>query len=153
MTKKVKKIGILLIFLLLVVVSFFIFNKDNRDQEVAIVVVEEEIFNCDSIDYSRISLFNSTKDRVSLNIPANWEGNYRLKEEGEQAIFYYLAEDGSASEMFKISKRKNFTEVDKIICSKNDLSFLLDSSSLNEGEYNRNISNEFLCIKKSIKCD
>ena len=140
-------------FLLLIVVSFFIFNKNNKGQEIVEVVVEEEIFDCDSIDYSRISLFNASKDRVSLNIPANWEGNYRLKEEGSQAIFYYLSKDGSASEMFSLRKGGNSNEVDKIICSKNDLNFSLDSSSLEIAEYYSDISNEFLCVKKSIKCD
>jgi len=149
--KKNKGIVIaLIVFLLLIVTIFFIFNKNSKPEE---IVVEEKSFDCDSLNYSRVSFFNITKDRVSLNIPESWEGNYRLREDGNKAVFYYLRSDGSASEMFAISRKRGSGDIDKIVCKKEDLNFLLDVSSLEMGEFGSDILNEFQCIKESIKCN
>ncbi len=147
-----RKIGILLIiFLLLAVVIFFIMNRNNNSNS-SEVAVEKKIFDCDSINYSRLSFFNATNDRISLNIPESWEGNYRLKEEGNNAIFYYLSKDGSASKMFGISKKIDSNDSEKIICEKEDSKFILDIYDLELGQnYNKTIDN-LDCVIRSIKC-
>ena len=107
------KFLIAIIILLLCTTAFFIFNK-NKNLGLDETITEEKLFDCDSISYSRISFFNGSKDSASLNIPESWEGNYRLKEEGDRAIFYYLSEDGSASEMFSINKKGDINWVNDI---------------------------------------
>lgn len=51
--------------------------------------------------YSRVSLFNAQKARVSLAIPDYWEGNYRVKESGGTANFYFIAQ-GQETKMFAL---------------------------------------------------
>lgn len=130
-------------------IFFFVFNKNTELDE---TVAEKKIFDCDSIDYSRLSLFNATKDRVSLNIPESWEGKYRLKEEGNKAIFYYLLESGSANEMFVINKKIESSNDDKVVCEKEDLKVVLDIYDLESEEYSDKIIETWECVIESIKC-
>ena len=148
-----KKIVVLLIiFVLLAIGAFFILNKNNKSVELIDFVGDEEVFYCDSLNYSRLSFFNGSKDRVSLNIPEAWEGNYRLREEGDKAVFYHLFEDGSASKMFSINKKTNSSNSDDIICEKENLKFVLFVYDLEFGEDDDGIMDVLKCITKSIKC-
>jgi len=145
---KNKKIIILsLVFLLIIAVSFFIFNGDKKNEK---NIVEKKYFDCESVKYSRISFFNTEEDRVSLNIPESWEGNYRLKEEGNRAMFYFLNDDGSANKIFSINKEK--TESDDVICKKGDLKYTLNIYDLKPEENYLNIVDTLDCVISSIKC-
>ena len=148
---KIKSLVVLIVILLLCVVIFFIFNKNNNI-DLDRTVVEEDAFDCDSLNYSRISFFNTTDDRASLNVPESWEGNYRLKEEGNKAIFYYLLADGSASKMFSISKKNERGNDDEVICEKDDLKFILDIYDLKSEQYYNKIVGGLDCALNSIKC-
>ena len=52
-----------------------------------------------------------------MNVPAIWEGEYRLKEEGDVAKFYYLKSDGSSMEIFEIKKEEGQSAT--VLCSDN----------------------------------
>jgi hypothetical protein len=43
--------------------------------------------------YSRVTFFNGRPVRASLAVPSHWEGHYRLKEQGNEAVFYYIGDD------------------------------------------------------------
>ncbi len=141
---------ILIIFLLLLAVSLFlVLNKKNESDK---VLVEKEVFDCDSVNYSRISFFNNSKDRASLNIPESWEGNYRLKEEAGEAVFYHLQEDGGISKIFGISKKEG-SEISNVICRKENLKYIINISNLEAMQNYNNIIDPLDCIIKSIKCE
>ncbi len=151
MKKKVIIISFIIIFLLLAVFLFFVLNKKN---ELDKLPIEKKVFDCDSINYSRISFFNTSKNRVSLNIPESWEGNYRLKEEGNEAVFYYLQDDGGINKIFGISKKeKEGEEVDNIICEKENLKYVLNISNFKSMKNYNNIIDTLDCVINSIKCD
>lgn len=99
--KAVKNINILIILIAVIITAvLFIFFRskhgaktDQSDQAGETALVAKS--------YSRVSLFNTQKVRVSLAVPDYWEGNYRIKESGQTVFFYYIG-SGEEIKMFAI---------------------------------------------------
>ncbi len=108
--------------LLLVVVLF----KSGGILKIGKEKQSPEKFDWTSLEYSRISFFNGASVRASLNIPEIWEGKYRMKEEGDSAIFYFLDKNAQAEKMFAIIKKNNFAPGEKVICEKDDFKFVME---------------------------
>ncbi|PLX27044.1 hypothetical protein C0583_04850 [Candidatus Parcubacteria bacterium] len=97
------KFLLIILAIVVIIILFFLF-LNNNDSEV--VVLEEPTID-EGMEYSRISFFNSSSKRASMAIPVFWEGNYRLKEEGDVAVFYFLDSEAQANEIFKVLKKND----------------------------------------------
>ena len=91
---KIKKIKIIVIivFLILVVgaVIILLTPKDNTEEPVLTSVIDIA-----DRKYVRLSLFNTMPYKISLEIPEDWEGSYRVKDSGNLArIFFIKGRDG-----------------------------------------------------------
>lgn len=62
--------------------------------------------------FSRITFFHAAKPICSLAIPENWEGKYRLQDNGDTAHFLYIQEAGNP-ELFYIKKYKKEGDINK----------------------------------------
>lgn len=86
---KIKKIKIIVIivFLILAVgaVIILLIPKDNTEEPVPTAVLDSA-----NRAYVRLSLFNTMSDKISLEIPEDWEGNYRIKDNGNLVKIYYI---------------------------------------------------------------
>jgi hypothetical protein len=158
-----------LIFLVISFVFLFIFNKENTELVVKneeTKIREKAIIELDPQKMSRISFFNSSKDRVSLAIPEWWEGKYRINEIGDSVVFVYIDSFGKSQILFVIKKYlddiweedndagRNINEV-KFLKKQNIVSsyFLStddDSNSYFEKDY-RQMKNEIKLVIKTIK--
>lgn len=96
---------IIIVFFLLVFVIIFIFSdnkikKENGESLINSPEVEETIIR--SGNTSRVTFFHSLPKIGSLAIPEEWEGKYRIKEEGNITTFYYIGEPEKATLIFSI---------------------------------------------------
>ncbi len=133
--KTTKKIFVLSIILVLIIVVFLIF-KDRTDKKSESDLNFEENSQKEIITYSRINFFLSSSNKASMSIPNYWEGNYRIKEEGNEVVFYYLDKKRNAIELFKIfytQKDIDFSEGGVELVAENDdyIFYLLRSDYLN----------------------
>jgi len=76
--------------------------------------ITKEVFT-----YSRLNFFLSSQNRASLAIPDFWEGNYRVKERGNEVVFYFVKGTTDEVKLFSIKyEEKNannsFSEEDII---------------------------------------
>ncbi len=107
-----KTIISLLIFVVIFYFFIFLFNNKSIEQKVKseeTQVREKAIVELDPNKMSRITFFNTSKDRVSLAIPEWWEGKYRLKEEGNVARFGYIDVLGKYNKLFVIKKYPDYS--------------------------------------------
>lgn len=88
---KIKKIKILvLVFSTLVLIGAIIilfWPKDNVQELVPVVVRDLA-----DREYVRLSLFNTLANKISLEIPEDWEGSYRVKDSGNLARIFFIEE-------------------------------------------------------------
>ncbi|MBU4216340.1 hypothetical protein L6270_02115 [Candidatus Parcubacteria bacterium] len=63
--------------------------------------------------FSRITFFHSAKPICTLAIPEAWEGKYRLRDNGSEAHFLYIQEEGDP-ELFYIKKYKKNGKMDEV---------------------------------------
>ena len=85
---KIKKIIILVFVILVVGAAIILFwPKDNVNEPVLVAVR-------DAADrtYVRLSLFNTMPNKISLEIPEDWEGSYRVKDSGNLARIFFIEE-------------------------------------------------------------
>ncbi|MCK5211153.1 hypothetical protein KAJ89_00465 [Candidatus Parcubacteria bacterium] len=85
---EIKKIKIIILgFVILVVGAAIIlfWPKDNVKEPVPVAVR-------DAADrtYVRLSLFNTMPNKISLEIPEDWEGSYRVKDGGNLARIFFI---------------------------------------------------------------
>ncbi len=81
-----KKIFILVFFILVATAVIFLFCLKDNIQESAPTAV----LNPDDRGYVRLSLFNTLPDKISLQIPEDWEGSYRVKDNGNLANIFFI---------------------------------------------------------------
>lgn len=143
--KTTKKILIALIILILIFVVFFIF-KDRAGKNNKSNLNLDESSQKEIISYSRINFFLTSPNKASLSIPDYWEGNYRIKEEGSEAIFYYLDKKRNTTELFRITYVKKdsefFYDSTELITENDDYNFYLiknDNTYLDEDLYHKMI--------------
>lgn len=143
---------ILLAIMLIIFFVWFVAKSkksgiENNDNNIA---ETEDIKN-----YSRVSLFASSNERISLAIPENWEGNYRIKESGNKAVFLYIEKPEDIKEIFYIKKYKDeeWSEAQNNI---SEQEFYREDTyiyvySLSTGESESDIQkNNFLKMRKEI---
>ncbi|PLX21204.1 hypothetical protein C0584_03250 [Candidatus Parcubacteria bacterium] len=97
-----KKTFLILIIISLVLIAFYFFKKDSTPEGENILSEEREQA-VEIVKYSRINFFLSSPHKASLAIPDYWEGNYRVKENGNKVAFYYFEGVLNESELFSIS--------------------------------------------------
>ncbi len=131
MTLRLNNKKIIIFFFLLVSIIILIFydnkiNKENIESLRNSPVVEEVIQR--SGNTSRVTFFHSLPNIGSLAIPEEWEGKYRIKEEGNIAIFYYIGEPEKILPIFSVETyskqewedKKNKNKNKEIIKSQDD---------------------------------
>jgi hypothetical protein len=150
-----QKIAILFFLLLLTavafVVSFYIFRNQAKPGGDEINNAENLDFS--AINYSRVSFFNSSPDRATMNIPEKWEGSYRLQEEGERVGFYYLSPQGATEELFSLRKSRKPEDKKKAVCQKGELFFIVDRKENARAEGLKNFEQGFDHMIESLKCN
>lgn len=122
-------------FLALVLILFLLQNK-NVKNDAYLDSGPEDQKEKRIVNYSRINFFLSTSNKASLAMPDYWEGNYRVREQGETAIFYFVEGVESEVELFSISyKQKDSYEAEKnqqIIGEKGGLDFILIKAEIQD---------------------
>ena len=83
-----RKVILLIIVLLSLAIVIGLFFKVCQDK----VGNKELTINKGLIDrgYVRLSLFNTLPDKISLQIPEDWEGSYRVKDNGNLANIFFI---------------------------------------------------------------
>lgn len=96
-----KKLIIAGIIILFFCIFLYFFKKINTEESFTQGQQEEkttkEIFT-----YSRLNFFLSSQNKASLAIPDFWEGNYRVKEQGNEVKFYFVKGATNEVELFSI---------------------------------------------------
>jgi len=153
-----KKIIVIIVFLILVVGAVIILlnPKDNTEEPVFTAVLDYA-----DRKYVRLSLFNTMPNKISLEIPEDWEGSYRVKDSGNVAkIFFIDGKDGWELLSFKVfdqsewedNTHKNWQK----ILENNELvvAYILstgeDVGLAQKSEFN-NMRADVLALLKSIK--
>jgi hypothetical protein len=94
----------IIILALLIIVGFVLYfvqkAKHKKTAQSAQMPIEER-----KISYSRITFFNASIHRASLAIPSYWEGNYRIREEGDTVLFLDIGNPSAPKELFWISHK------------------------------------------------
>lgn len=138
--------------LVLIVITFFLFVKKiwhGRGPSEANIPVSE--LDWKNINYSRVSFFNASKERVSMSIPELWEGKYRLSEEGNGLVFKSLQADGGSQELFRLRKSWNPEEKKKSVCQAGDMYVILEQAEGGESSL-ESYEKCFDYMIESIKC-
>lgn len=166
MNYKLKIITIFIVVILPAAAVLFVFNlKKESANEIGseeVKLREKAITELDPDKMSRITLFNSDQDRISLAIPEWWEGKYRLKEAGSEAIFSYIDKEGASTGLFTIKKyvpddwgvtsREN-RPAEEAVLQKSDyvytyfLSTVKQADDVSDKEYGQMLSEVELVIK------
>jgi len=138
----------ILIFLVVcfVILSLFLFFKDDKGQNYVdnkgdIDSASEEGQLTDAkkekkkseqkITYSRISFFHTKPVYASFSIPSDWEGKYRMKEQGDTVSFLYINGGDGNNLIFSVQLLKQ-SDNNKAFASKYGYDFiLLDNSDNN----------------------
>lgn len=76
----------------LIAAALIIVTKSNKEDRVAEKKSKEVAEAVEEIKYSRLTFFNLMPIRASMNIPEDWEGKYRLRDQGAVARLYYIGE-------------------------------------------------------------
>ena len=85
---KIKKIIILGFVILVAGAVIILFWPRDNIQKLAPVAVLDPADRT----YVRLSLFNTMPDKISLEIPEDWEGSYRVKDSGNLARIFFIEE-------------------------------------------------------------
>lgn len=145
-------LGLISVSMLLIVIGAFLIIKKpwqiTGPSEANIPVSELDWKN---INYSRVSFFNASKERVSMSIPELWEGKYRLSEEGNGLVFKSLQADGGSQELFRLRKSWNPEEKKKSVCQAGDMYVILEQAEGGESSL-ESYEKCFDYMIESIKC-
>jgi hypothetical protein len=113
--KAIITLGLTVIIILLL---FSYNNKNNNQKNEAWGIPEKE--NAEIVTtYSRVNFFLAGLNKASLAIPDYWEGNYRIKEQGDTVTFYFVRGVSDEISLFSIfhKEKSEFSEGDEIIGS------------------------------------
>lgn len=92
-----RKIYFLIIIFFIATLWFNFFYKQDEAGE------NKELVFATSTQFSRLSFFNASEAKASLDIPEEWEGEYRAQEKGRIFYFYSIINPQEPIELFRIS--------------------------------------------------
>lgn len=94
------KIKYIIIFILFLIFVWF-FVRDKSDE--INMEISQETYAPKERAYSRISFFHIMPVKASLSIPEEWEGKYRMRENGDTVNFYYIGGSNKEKLLFQIN--------------------------------------------------
>ncbi|MCK5061394.1 hypothetical protein KAR28_02495 [Candidatus Parcubacteria bacterium] len=89
MNKRKAIISVVILFSLIIVGLFFGAQFDKYRNKETIKGLALNNVPADR-KYVRLSLFNTLPDKISLQIPEDWEGSYRVKDNGNLANIFFI---------------------------------------------------------------
>jgi len=142
-----------LILAILVLSHFIFFQDDNKNAKNESVNTPVE--NTKEKETSRITFFHVSRPICSLAIPSDWEGRYRVRDKGEEAVFEYI-DNGNSKEFFSI-KKTNENNGNEILLNKNGKNYLFKLSTTIEKKETvisdfKEMIDDIETVKKSFKC-
>ena len=155
--KRIIIFGLLFIIIIIIIIIFLYSNKSNNLQKNADSNFQESKKIEEVLTYSRVNFFLTTQNKASLAIPDYWEGNYRIKEQGNEVSFYFVRGVSDEIKLFSILYREKdsfeINEGEELIGYKNNLEFIFTKSENKEidGDIYYIITESINSVIKSFK--
>jgi hypothetical protein len=129
----------LILALLAIILSFSLYSRIQQKKIAAENFQEEVPDFMQNITYSRITFFHTQPHIGSLLIPSYWEGNYRIAEADNRAIFSCIANNKNVG-LFEIISKNGASAV-------NDIA----DNTVNNLQFNNENDLSYSCIESKEK--
>ncbi len=139
---------VVLVFLVGAIIAYSLLRTKTLNQQSEIT----PSIDWSKESFSRVSFFNASRERASMEMPQAWEGKYRIKEEGNRVTFLYLQPDATTLEMFAIEKREARKDDKDMLCQKGTSGFFIIDPGFDDKSGLESYRSAFNLILKSFKC-
>lgn len=103
-TNKNMSIMLLLFFTILIIVAVLFLLRSGEDEALEESPSIKQVQQDENRRYSRVTFFNAKEEQQSsLAIPEDWEGKYRVLENGQVVTFNYVVSPVKSFEIFSVT--------------------------------------------------